>query len=145
MTEATAIWVPERSNATAFTTDVPEAVRASEIVFIAVGTPPDEDGSADLSHVLAVAATIGTHIDGYKVVVNKSTVPVGTVELVAGRIASAQATRGTAFDFDVCSNPEFLKEDPQRPVEKDMLLFWKMLSFVLFGLLIISLLVSASR
>ena len=93
-----------------FTTDASAAIEFGTLIFNAVGTPPGEDGSADLSHVLAVAATIGAHIDGYKVVVNKSTVPVGTVELVAGRIASAQATRGTAFDFDVCSNPEFLKE-----------------------------------
>ncbi|WP_457935722.1 UDP-glucose dehydrogenase family protein [Mesorhizobium sp. 10J20-29] len=93
-----------------FTTDASAAIAFGTLIFNAVGTPPGEDGSADLSHVLDVAATIGAHIDGYKVVVNKSTVPVGTVELVAGRIASAQAERGTAFDFDVCSNPEFLKE-----------------------------------
>lgn len=88
-----------------FTTDVGAAIQDSEIVFIAVGTPPDEDGSADLSHVLAVAATIADNLNGYKVVVNKSTVPVGTADLVANTIASR-----TTGDFAVVSNPEFLKE-----------------------------------
>ena len=74
-----------------FTTDARAAIEFGTLIFNAVGTPPGEDGSADLSHVLAVAATIGAHIDGYKVVVNKSTVPVGTVELVAGRIARRHA------------------------------------------------------
>ena len=94
----------------AFTTDAKSAIEFGTLIFNAVGTPPGEDGSADLSHVLAVAATIGRHIDGYKVIVNKSTVPVGTVELVSDRIAEVQAGRGASFPYDVCSNPEFLKE-----------------------------------
>ena len=88
-----------------FTTDVGGAVTRSEVVFIAVGTPPDEDGSADLQHVLAVADTIGQHMTGPKVVITKSTVPVGTAAMVRDRIA--QHTEET---FAVCSNPEFLKE-----------------------------------
>ena len=88
-----------------FSTDVGAAVEASDIVFIAVGTPPDEDGSADLQHVLAVARTIGEHMNRPKVVITKSTVPVGTAERVREAIASK--TRQT---FHVCSNPEFLKE-----------------------------------
>ncbi|MCE3025971.1 UDP-glucose/GDP-mannose dehydrogenase family protein [Salinicola sp. DM10] len=94
----------------AFTTDATEAVRHGVLQFIAVGTPPDEDGSADLQYVLAVAATIGRHMDGYKVVVDKSTVPVGTADRVQARIASVLAERGVELAFDVCSNPEFLKE-----------------------------------
>ncbi len=88
-----------------FTTDVGAAVEASEIVFIAVGTPSDEDGSADLQHVLSVAETIGDHMDSPKVVITKSTVPVGTAEKVRAAIAARTSTR-----FHVCSNPEFLKE-----------------------------------
>ena len=88
-----------------FTTDVGEAVEKSDIVFIAVGTPPDEDGSADLTHVLDVAATIGRHMNRTKVVVTKSTVPVGTAEKVRAAI-SAQ----TKVPFHLASNPEFLKE-----------------------------------
>jgi UDPglucose 6-dehydrogenase len=88
-----------------FTTDVGRAVEQSEVVFIAVGTPPDEDGSADLKHVLAVAADIGRHMNGAKVVITKSTVPVGTAEKVREAIA-----KETAETFYVCSNPEFLKE-----------------------------------
>jgi UDPglucose 6-dehydrogenase len=88
-----------------FTTDVGAAVEASEIVFIAVGTPPDEDGSADLQHVLAVAETIGDHMNSPKVVITKSTVPVGTAEKVRATIAAHTST-----EFHVCSNPEFLKE-----------------------------------
>jgi UDPglucose 6-dehydrogenase len=88
-----------------FTTDVGAAVEASDIVFIAVGTPPDEDGSADLQHVLAAARTIGDHMNRSKVVVTKSTVPVGTARLVREAIAER-----TAMPFQVCSNPEFLKE-----------------------------------
>jgi UDPglucose 6-dehydrogenase len=88
-----------------FTTDVGAAVEASRVVFIAVGTPPGEDGSADLQHVLSVARTIGRHMNGHKVVVTKSTVPVGTAEKVRAAIA-AETTR----PFSVCSNPEFLKE-----------------------------------
>jgi len=89
----------------AFTTDVGEAVEKSDIVFIAVGTPPDEDGTADLSHVLDVARTIGRHLNGPTVVVTKSTVPVGTAEKV--RAAVAEQAR---VPFYVASNPEFLKE-----------------------------------
>ena len=88
-----------------FTSDVAEAVKASEVIFIAVGTPPDEDGSADLKHVLAVAQVVGDNMNEPKVVVTKSTVPVGTAEKVREMIASR-----TAEKFFVCSNPEFLKE-----------------------------------
>ncbi len=89
----------------AFTTDVGAAVEKSDVVFIAVGTPPDEDGSADLSHVLAVADTIGRHMNRPKVVVTKSTVPVGTAEQVRAAVAARTKTQ-----FTVASNPEFLKE-----------------------------------
>ncbi len=88
-----------------FTTDVGGAVERSEIVFIAVGTPPDEDGSADLTHVLSVADTIGLHMNAPKVVVTKSTVPVGTAEKVRAAVAAR-----TGVTFSVASNPEFLKE-----------------------------------
>ena len=88
-----------------FTTDVGLAVEASDVVFIAVGTPPDEDGSADLQQVLEVASTIGDHMNGPKVVITKSTVPVGTAERVRSAIADRTRER-----FHVCSNPEFLKE-----------------------------------
>jgi len=88
-----------------FTTDLAEATRASEVVFIAVGTPPDEDGSADLQHVLAVARGIGQAMDGEKVVITKSTVPVGTARRVREAIEAE-----TSHPVHVCSNPEFLKE-----------------------------------
>lgn len=88
-----------------FTTDVVSAVQGSEVIFIAVGTPQDEDGSADLRHVLKVAESIGKAMNGPKIVVNKSTVPVGTADLVA-----AEISKHTAISFDVVSNPEFLKE-----------------------------------
>lgn len=88
-----------------FTTDLPSAIPDAEILMIAVGTPPAEDGSADLSHVLAVAETIGRHLNQYKIIVNKSTVPVGSGDLVRARIREF-----TTHDFDVVSNPEFLKE-----------------------------------
>ena len=88
-----------------FTTDVPAAVRDAHVIFIAVGTPPDEDGSADLRHVLAVADQIGRHVTREVVVVTKSTVPVGTAEKVARAVA-----RHARVPFHVCSNPEFLKE-----------------------------------
>ena len=78
--------------------------------FIAVGTPPDEDGSADLQYVLAAARNIGRHMSDYKVVVDKSTVPVGTADKVRGAVAEALAERGAAIGFSVVSNPEFLKE-----------------------------------
>lgn len=93
-----------------FTTDAASAIDHGEIVFIAVGTPPDEDGSADLQYVLAVARTIGRHIQRPTVVVGKSTVPVGTADKVKAAIASELEARGAAIAFDVVSNPEFLKE-----------------------------------
>ncbi len=93
-----------------FTTDFAESAKHGEVQFIAVGTPPDEDGSADLQYVLAAARNIGRHMDGYRVVVDKSTVPVGTAEKVRAAIAEELATRGVSFEFSVVSNPEFLKE-----------------------------------
>lgn len=93
-----------------FSTDAAEGVAFGELQFIAVGTPPDEDGSADLQYVLTVAKTIGKYMTGYKVVVDKSTVPVGTAGRVSKTIAEALAVRGIDHPFDVCSNPEFLKE-----------------------------------
>jgi UDPglucose 6-dehydrogenase len=93
-----------------FTTDPAPAIAHGELIFIAVGTPPDEDGSADMKYVLSVARTIGEHLDRYAVVVNKSTVPVGTAERVRKAIGDVLAERGAAVDFDVVSNPEFLKE-----------------------------------
>ena len=93
-----------------FTTDAAKAIAHAEIVFIAVGTPPDEDGSADLKYVLKVAQTIGEHLDQPAVVVDKSTVPVGTADKVRATIAKALAARGADLAFDVVSNPEFLKE-----------------------------------
>src|SRR5690606_37531868 len=86
------------------------AVAFGEIIVIAVGTPPDEDGSADLTHVLAVAKSIGEHIGDYRVVVDKSTVPVGTADRVEAAIRDALAERGVDVPFSVVSNPEFLKE-----------------------------------
>jgi UDPglucose 6-dehydrogenase len=93
-----------------FTTDVDAAVAHGLFQFIAVGTPPDEDGSADLQYVLAVARTIGARIQEYRVVVNKSTVPVGTADKVRNAIVGELEKRGDAVEFDVVSNPEFLKE-----------------------------------
>lgn len=93
-----------------FTTDAAAAVAHGELVFIAVGTPPDEDGSADLQYVLAVARTIGEHLARPVVVVDKSTVPVGTADKVRTTIATTLADRGADIAFDVVSNPEFLKE-----------------------------------
>lgn len=93
-----------------FTTDAESAVAHADIIFIAVGTPPDEDGSADLQYVLAVADTIGRHLTHYAVVVNKSTVPVGTADRVEAGIAVVLAARNADIDYDVVSNPEFLKE-----------------------------------
>lgn len=94
----------------AFTTNAKEGVEHGVLQFIAVGTPPDEDGAADLKYVLKVAETIGTYLDGYKVIIDKSTVPVGTAEKVKDAISKTLATRTATQDFDVCSNPEFLKE-----------------------------------
>ncbi len=88
-----------------FTTDIKTAVEKSNIIFIAVGTPPQEDGSADLKHVLAVAKDIGTYMNGFKIIVNKSTVPVGTADRV-----KEEVKKYTNHDFAVVSNPEFLKE-----------------------------------
>jgi len=93
-----------------FTTDLPASVQKSLIIFIAVGTPQDKDGSADLSAVLAVAREIGKCLNGFKVIVEKSTVPVGTAAKVRGVIREELAARGVDFEFDVVSNPEFLKE-----------------------------------
>jgi len=93
-----------------FTTDAKTAVDHAQVIFIAVGTPPDEDGSADLSHVLDVARTIGASLTRYAAVVNKSTVPVGTADRVRDAIAAVLAERGVSIEFDVVSNPEFLKE-----------------------------------
>jgi len=98
-----------KSNAKAkrlsFTTSIQDAVRASDIIFIAVGTPQDEDGSADITHVLAVARAIGENMNGPKIVVDKSTVPVGTADLV-----KAEIEKVSKFPVEVVSNPEFLKE-----------------------------------
>lgn len=93
-----------------FTTNAQEGVDYGLFQFIAVGTPPDEDGSADLQYVLAVAKTIGQHMNDYRVVIDKSTVPVGTADKVRGAIQAEQQARGIDIDFDVVSNPEFLKE-----------------------------------
>lgn len=99
-----------RDNRLRFTTDLATAVQHSLVCFIAVGTPQDRDGSADLSMVLQVAREIGRHMNGYKVIVEKSTVPVGTAVQVRQVIKEELAARGEVFEFDVVSNPEFLKE-----------------------------------
>lgn len=93
-----------------FTTDAASAIAHGDVIFIAVGTPPDEDGSADLKYVLAVARTIGQHRERPVVVVNKSTVPVGTADKVRAAIADELSSRGVDVPLDVVSNPEFLKE-----------------------------------
>lgn len=93
-----------------FTTSIEEAMRISNVYFIAVGTPPGEDGSADLGHVLDVAGKIGSNLSGYSIVVNKSTVPVGTGELVRAEIERVLEKRSVSIEFDLVSNPEFLKE-----------------------------------
>ena len=94
----------------AFGTDPKAAIAHDDTIFIAVGTPPDEDGSADLKYVLAVARSIGENLTGYAVVVDKSTVPVGTADRVRAEIDAALKRRGVEIAFDVVSNPEFLKE-----------------------------------
>lgn len=103
-----------RKNAAAgrlsFTTDVAAGVAHGLFQFIAVGTPPDEDGSADLQYVLAVARSIGEHMEDYRIVVDKSTVPVGTADKVRQALAGVLENRGRNLEFDVVSNPEFLKE-----------------------------------
>lgn len=93
-----------------FTTDPDEAVRHGTFQFIAVGTPPDEDGSADLQYVLAVARTIAERMDEYRVIIDKSTVPVGTADRVREQVQAVLRERGVNVPFDVVSNPEFLKE-----------------------------------
>ncbi len=93
-----------------FGTDLKEGVRFGTIQFIAVGTPPDEDGAADMQHVLAAARSIGRYMTDYKLVVDKSTVPVGTADAVRDAIAAGQAGRGVRVPYSVVSNPEFLKE-----------------------------------
>ena len=93
-----------------FSTSLKEGLVDCEAVFIAVGTPPDEDGSADLQYVLAVADEIGTHMQDYLVVATKSTVPIKTAEKERQRISAALKKRGSDLEFDVASNPEFLKE-----------------------------------
>jgi UDPglucose 6-dehydrogenase len=93
-----------------FSTSLEEAIVGAQIIFIAVGTPPDEDGSADLKYVLQVAKSVGTHMNGYLIVVTKSTVPVGTASKVKKAIKQALKDRQANIDFDVASNPEFLKE-----------------------------------
>ena len=93
-----------------FTSDLSRGVDFGQIIFIAVGTPPDEDGAADLQHVLAVARGIGDALTDYRVIVNKSTVPVGTAEKVRAEIQSRLDQRGVDLEFSVVSNPEFLKE-----------------------------------
>lgn len=93
-----------------FSTSLKENLKDSEAVFIAVGTPPGEDGSADLKYVLAVAREVGQHMEDYMVVVTKSTVPVGTAKKVKAAVQDELDKRGASIDFDVASNPEFLKE-----------------------------------
>jgi UDPglucose 6-dehydrogenase len=93
-----------------FTTDPAESVAHGRVQFIAVGTPPDEDGSADLQHVVAAARTIGRHMREERIVVDKSTVPVGTADAVRAAIARELDTRGVSIPVRVVSNPEFPKE-----------------------------------
>lgn len=93
-----------------FSTDAAMGVQHGELLFIAVGTPPDENDKADLQHVLAVARTIGRCMTSYKLVIDKSTVPVGTADKVQATVLAELEARGEVFNFDVCSNPEFLKE-----------------------------------
>ena len=93
-----------------FTTNVRKAIRDALMIFVAVGTPSSEDGTADLTYVLDVARAVGQHINGYKIIVDKSTVPVGTAALVRRTIQEEMLKIGTHFEFDVVSNPEFLKE-----------------------------------
>lgn len=104
------IRINSEKNRLVFTTNIREAIEGSEVVFIAVGTPPGEDGSADLSHVLEVAKEIGRVLSGHIVVVTKSTVPVGTSEKIRRTIQHELDKRGAVIPFDMASNPEFLKE-----------------------------------
>jgi len=100
----------EAAGRLSFSTDVPASVAHAEVQLIAVGTPPGEDGSADLQHVIAAARAIGRHMEGYKVIVTKSTVPVGTADKVKHAVIDEQKKRHLGNDFTVVSNPEFLKE-----------------------------------
>ena len=93
-----------------FSSDIKQGVDYGSVIFIAVGTPPDEDGSADLKHVLAVASDIGKHMNDYRVIVTKSTVPVGTADKVKNAVNTALQEKGSTTSFSVVSNPEFLKE-----------------------------------
>jgi len=93
-----------------FTTDVEEAVKKSEVIFIAVGTPPAPDGSADLTYVEEAARTVARVMDGYRVIVDKSTVPIGTARKVEAWVREELSKRGVSYEFDVVSNPEFLRE-----------------------------------
>lgn len=93
-----------------FTTNIKAAVEEAEVIFIAVGTPPADDGSADIFYVRKVAQSIGQYINDYKIIVNKSTVPVGTGETVRKKISQTMKERGAKYEFDIVSNPEFLRE-----------------------------------
>lgn len=93
-----------------FSTDIKTAIESCDVIFIAVGTPPKDDGSADLQYVLAVAKSISTYMNGYKVIVDKSTVPIGTGQKVKAMVQSILDERGVDYTFDVVSNPEFLRE-----------------------------------
>ncbi|MFL0808975.1 MAG: UDP-glucose/GDP-mannose dehydrogenase family protein [Agarilytica sp.] len=99
-----------KENRLHFTTSAKEAVDFAEVIFIAVGTPPDEDGAADLRYVLQVAASVGEHMQDYRLVINKSTVPVGSADKVKAKIGEVLNNRGADLSYDVASNPEFLKE-----------------------------------
>lgn len=99
-----------KENRLKFTTDAKEAIKFAQVIFIAVGTPPDEDGAADLRYVLQVAETVGEHMQDHRLVINKSTVPVGSGDKVKAAITAKLASRGVDIPFDVASNPEFLKE-----------------------------------
>lgn len=100
----------QKAKRISFTTSIKEAVENSDVIFIAVGTPPAQDGSADLQYVLNVANDIGKYINEYKVIVNKSTVPVGTGQMVKNTIKEVTKKRKVDIDFDIISNPEFLRE-----------------------------------
>ena len=100
----------QQAGTLSFTTDIEEGVKHGLFQFIAVGTPPDEDGSADLQYVTAVARSIGQHMDDYKIIIDKSTVPVGTADKVKAAVQEQLNSRQSDLDFDVVSNPEFLKE-----------------------------------
>lgn len=97
-------------NRLSFTTNITESIKNAQAVFIAVGTPPDEDGSADLQYVLSVAGEIGKNMDHYMVIITKSTVPIGTAEKVRKTIQDELNKRNADIEFDIASNPEFLKE-----------------------------------